>query len=339
MHVSLNCIRLMTVEFRECKMAQTCGIVGMTDNNNDERQHSGQHYGDEFTAKFGVQKPAPTIVTRSIPYAGLAVTELRIDDPGERVSERFGGADAYMVAHELRSYQGLEFWENGHHRRTYDLRAGETTITDLRAELHVKLDFSVHVMLWLLPRSTLDILADEADVPRIDGLPHGPGIPIMDQTIRHLNLAAIAALKAPEQVNRIFVDHLTLAFASHVAQVYGGMQSAVRLIKGGLELWQERRAKEMMVADLAGTTALADIAAACGLSAGHFARAFRKSTGMTPHAWLMKARIERAMSLLRRPNISLPEIALTCGFADQSHFGRVFTQHVGLSPGAWRRQL
>jgi AraC-like DNA-binding protein len=313
--------------------------AGMTDNNNEEARRSNQHYGDEFASKFGAPGPAPTIVTRSIPYAELAVTELRIDNPTERISERVGGVDAFLIAHELRSYRGLEFWENGRHLRTYDLQAGDTTISNLQADIQVKFDVPVHVMLWVLPRTALDALADDANVPRIDGLPHGPGIPIMDQTIRHLNLAAIAALQAPEQVNRIFVDHLTLAFASHVAQTYGGMQSTVRLIKGGLELWQERRAKEMMVADLAGITALADIAAACGLSAGHFARAFRKSTGMAPHAWLMKARIDRAISLLRRPNISLPEIALTCGFADQSHFGRAFTQHVGLSPGAWRRQL
>ena len=309
----------------------------MTANFNKPARPPRRLYGDELTAGFGAPAPAPTIVTRSLPHAELAVTELRVDDPAGRISERFGGADAYMVAHELRSYRGLEFWENGRHVSTYDLRAGDTTITDLRSELQVKFEVPVHVMLWLVPRTALDILADDANVPRIDGLPHGPGAGFADQTIRHLNLAAIAALQAPEQVNRLFVDHLTLAFAAHVAQTYGGMQSTVRLIKGGLALWQDRRAKEMMAADLTGTTPLAEIAAACGLSSGHFARAFRKSTGLAPHAWMLSARVERAVILLRQPDLSLSEIALACGFADQSHFGRVFTQHIGQSPGAWRR--
>jgi AraC-like DNA-binding protein len=94
----------------------------------------------------------------------------------------------------------------------------------------------------------------------------------------------------------------------------------------------------MLLADLAGATPLAEIARFCGLSAGHFARAFRRSTGLAPHAWLLNARVERAMVLLRQPGKSLSEIALACGFADQSHFGRVFTRLTGQSPRAWRRQ-
>jgi transcriptional regulator GlxA family with amidase domain len=116
------------------------------------------------------------------------------------------------------------------------------------------------------------------------------------------------------------------------------VERTARLKKGGLAPWQERRAKEMLAADLGGATPLAEIAGACGLSAGHFARAFRRSTGLAPHAWLLKARVERAMVMLRQADPSLSEIALACGFADQSHFGRVFTRSTGHSPRAWRRQ-
>jgi AraC family transcriptional regulator len=309
----------------------------MTTNFDNSERPTRRLYGDEFTAGFGAPAPAPTFVTRTLPQAELAVTELRVDAPAGRISERFGGTDAYLIAHELRSYRGMEYWEDGRHISTYDLRAGDTTITDLRCELQVRFEVPVHVMLWLVPRTALDALADDANVPRIDGLPHRPGTPFADQTVRHLNLAAIAALHAPEQVNRLFVDHLNLAFASHVAQIYGGMQSTARLIKGGLALWQERRAKEMMAGDLTGSTSLAEIAATCGLSSGYFARAFRKSTGLAPHTWVLSLRVERAMTLLRRPDLSLSEIALACGFADQSHFGRVFAQHTGQSPGTWRR--
>jgi AraC-like DNA-binding protein len=192
-------------------------------------------------------------------------------------------------------------------------------------------------MLWLVPRAALDALADDANVPHIDGLPHGPGAGFADETIRYLNLAAVEVLRRPGQVNRLFVDHLTLSFAVHVAHSYGGMEPAARLIRGGLAPWQERRAKEMLAADLTGATPLAEIAEACGLSMGHFTRAFRRSTGLTPHAWLLKARVEHAMTLLRLPDPSLSKIALACGFADQSHFGRVFARHTGQTPGVWRR--
>jgi AraC-like DNA-binding protein len=135
------------------------------------------------------------------------------------------------------------------------------------------------------------------------------------------------------------VDHLTLAFAAHLARSYGGMLGAPRLIKGGLAPWQERRAQELILANLAGALTLAELAAACGLSASYFTRAFRRSTGRSPHRFLIEARVARAKLLLRRRNLSLSEIAAACGFADQSHFTRVFVRQVGLAPAAWRHSV
>jgi AraC family transcriptional regulator len=294
-------------------------------------------YGDELAANFGADAPAPFIVTRSLPHAELAVTEVRVDNPDGTFSDPLPQEDAYILAYELRGLRGLEYWENGRYRTTYDTRPGETSITDLRGEPMVRFETPAHCILWLVPSAVLDVLADNANVPRIDGLPAEPGVGYADETLMHLNQAAIAALQRPEQVNRLFVDHLTLAFAAHVAQAYGGMQTAARLTKGGLAPWQERRAKDMLASDLAGETPLSVIAAACGLSPDHFARAFRKSTGLAPHAWLLQARVDRATVLLRRHELSLSEIALTCGFVDQSHFTRVFVRRVGVTPGAWRR--
>jgi AraC family transcriptional regulator len=68
-----------------------------------------------------------------------------------------------------------------------------------------------------------------------------------------------------------------------------------------------------------------------------FSRAFKQSTGIPPHQWLLDRRVETAKDLLRRSCLSLTDIALTCGFSDQSHFTRVFVRACGVSPGVWRR--
>lgn len=107
---------------------------------------------------------------------------------------------------------------------------------------------------------------------------------------------------------------------------------------GGLAPWQERRAMAMLEARLDGQIGIAELASACGLSPGHFAQAFRRSTGVPPHRWLQHRRIDLAQDLLRRTAMPLADIALACGFAGQSHFGRVFADVVGSSPGAWRRE-
>ena len=108
-------------------------------------------------------------------------------------------------------------------------------------------------------------------------------------------------------------------------------------VRGGLSAWQRRRALEILDAKLDGTVSLTQLAAECGLSVRHFARAFKESMGLPPHRYLLKRRIDTARGLLLGSKRSLLDIALTCGFADQSHFTRVFTASVGLSPGAMRR--
>jgi AraC family transcriptional regulator len=108
-------------------------------------------------------------------------------------------------------------------------------------------------------------------------------------------------------------------------------------VRGGLAPWQERRAKELMSTHLGREISLAFVAGECGLSVSHFARSFKQCTGTPPHRWLLENRVERAKELLTDAEPPLAEIALECGFSDQSHFTRVFSRTVGTSPGTWRR--
>jgi AraC-like DNA-binding protein len=107
--------------------------------------------------------------------------------------------------------------------------------------------------------------------------------------------------------------------------------------QGGLAPWQLRRAQAILNRDLAARIRLGQLAEACGLSVRHFARAFRQSTGAPPHRWRLNRRVDRAKELLGDSTLSLLEVALACGFGDQSHFTRIFAATVGLSPGLWRR--
>ncbi|MDF9775706.1 AraC family transcriptional regulator [Pseudomonas baetica] len=99
-------------------------------------------------------------------------------------------------------------------------------------------------------------------------------------------------------------------------------------------------AKELLHAQLAAPPSLEALAAAVNLSPFHFARVFRRATGMPPHTWLMQQRIARARGLLQSGCLPL-EVATQLGFADQSHLSRQFKQVYGVGPGAYRtaRQL
>ena len=107
--------------------------------------------------------------------------------------------------------------------------------------------------------------------------------------------------------------------------------------RGGLAPWQLRRVTEYMTERVGDSVALKELGAQTGLSSSQFGRAFKLSTGTSPHRWQMNLRIQEAQELLREGKSSLAEISLATGFAEQSHFSRVFKEVVGVSPGAWQR--
>jgi AraC family transcriptional regulator len=110
------------------------------------------------------------------------------------------------------------------------------------------------------------------------------------------------------------------------------------LARGGLSLASLRRACNFMEERLEVGVSLAEIAAVIGLSVGHFASCFKRSTGLSPYAWLRQKRIERAKQLLGNADLQLGEIAVRSGFSNQSAFGVAFRRETGLTPSQWRRQ-
>jgi AraC family transcriptional regulator len=293
-------------------------------------------YGRSLAKRWGLED-LPSIVTRSLRGAEIVVSDLRVNKPNGRLSDPLPRDDAYMICLVLRDLPQNSYWEEGREVGRYSLKRGQTAISDLRCEPAGLISQPIHTMLFHLPRAAINALADEISVPRVDELVFQPGVGMFDETIMHLGLSLMPALANPDRVSRLFTDHVTLALAAHCAQTYGGMQTLSKPLKGGLAPWQEKRSKEMLAGDLTGATPLHEIAGACGLSVSHFSRAFHKSTGLAPHAWLLQARVEAAKAMLRSGGVSLSTIARACGFADQSHFARVFTHRVGLSPGAWRK--
>jgi AraC family transcriptional regulator len=297
---------------------------------------------DAYGRRFGERKRADhvAIITRKLHETDLAVTEVRSDHPSAVMSGSIQREDAFLVGLLLRDFPRHEYWEDGQQAPVCDLRAGEIIFSDLKRDPAVLLDKPYHSLHFYLSRGALDAIADDADAPRISELSYRPepGAGAADVTISSLGSSMLPALSHPDQANPLFVDHVLLAIGLHIAQTYGGMRPASRPVRGGLAPWQERRAKEMIAANLDGVT-VEELARECRLSMPHFSRAFHRSAGMPPHRWLMKRCIEVAKEMLRDRRWSLTDVAAACGFSDQSHLTRAFTQTVGVSPGAWRRAL
>jgi AraC-like DNA-binding protein len=119
---------------------------------------------------------------------------------------------------------------------------------------------------------------------------------------------------------------------------HGGPAPPDGVLRGGLAPWQERRAKQMLAADLKSRVRLGELAAACRLSRSHFARAFKASTGLAPHQWRLREQVRLAQRLLAGSARPIGQIAAECGFADQSHLTRAFSRIVHATPARWRAE-
>jgi len=294
-------------------------------------------FGEKVRQQLRLKGAPSSLVTRSLRGIDLAVTETQDDNP---VPGRSGSLadEAYLVSLKLHNYPDCELWDHGKCVMKADVRAGTTYLYDLRSDPGYIIDKPFHSMQFYLPRSALDGLAKESRTPRVGDLDCQFGFGHDDKVMRHIGACLLEALARPDEANQLFIDHMMLAFAAHVAQAYGGLQSLTGPARGGLAPWQVKRACERLDANLGGTLALQQIAAEFGLSVSHFSRTFRISTGLPPHQWLLRQRVKAAQQLMTVRDLPLSEIAISVGFANQSHFTKVFTAQVGASPAAWRRE-
>src|SRR3984885_2542050 len=294
----------------------------------------GQRLGEALRVENG-----PAIVSRALRTADIAVTEIRCDNPLREKRGPIQREDAFLVTFHLSDSCNREYWEDGRRVSVYDLRAGESCFHDLKRDPTAFPHKAFHSLVFYLPRAALDAIADDANAPRIRDLSYEPGAGVNDVTISGLGSLLLPALSDPDQASPLFVDHVLLGVGVHVAQTYGGMRPMSRPVRGGLAPWQERRAREILRANIKRGVTLKEVARECGLSVGHFSHAFRRTLGVAPHKWLTEQRVVLSKEKLRDEGLSLSDVATECGFSDQSHLTRAFKQTVGVSPGAWRRAV
>ena len=294
-------------------------------------------YGRGLADVFG-RPSARAVLNRTLKAGVLAATEVRDDAPQRSVSGAIPPEDAFLATLHLREIERHVAWEAGRQYPVETLRVGDTLMRDLKRDPTVLVAQPHHEIHFYLPRAALDAIADDCEARRVDELRYAPGRPIADPVIAGLGRSILGAFALAGEPNTLFLDHLLSAIATHLAVSAGGMTPRSRSARARLAPAQERRAKEMLATHLGGDLGLADLARQCGLSVSHFRRAFHASTGVAPHQWLIRQRLDAAKTRLRDSQGSLAEIALACGFNDQSHFTRVFSQREGVSPGRWRAE-
>jgi len=295
-------------------------------------------YGEQLGRSFNLETP-PTLSSPTR-FGPLVVTELRSDEPGFGFTAPMATESAYLLGLQLRGIAHHELWVDGRSVPVKPISPGTTHLYDLECNPICFTDQPFHDLFFYLPREALTELGEDSGTPGVRDLRWEKGAFLDDTVVRHIGYALLPALHAQQHTNQIFVDHMLVALRTHLVATYGGLRAArVAPACGGLAPWQERRAKELMRTRLADGVPLIELARECDLSPSTFVRAFKRSTGMSPHQWLLMRRVDRAIELMSDRSRSLVDIALSCGFADQSHFTRVFTARTGVGPGVYRNAM
>jgi AraC family transcriptional regulator len=159
-----------------------------------------------------------------------------------------------------------------------------------------------------------------------------------DPLIKHIGMTLLSYNTTDDDFSgRLYTDSLAQTLMLHLLKNYTSASVAAPAdFRGGLPAYKVRRVEEFVRENLDRDLSLAELAEAANLSQFHFARAFRRTTGITPHEFLMQKRIELAKDLLANSNLPIVEISNRSGFKNQSHFTNLFRKLNRLTPKHWR---
>lgn len=295
-------------------------------------------YGRKFVDHFAL-KSFTFLRLNSDLGSQLALTWIRapygLNGPTPRVvPER-----AYSLTVHLRQpglVKNWGTWYGNRFRAAHSWDLGGVEVLDLSSDPVVLRESgfeSVHIH---IPQTTLDAYTIGSGLPSVTDLDWTPGV--RDDVVLHWTRMLLPYFGRARSLPRIATDELIMMFCAHLVGTYPRSPVRERVVAGGLAIWQQRKAMNLIRDRLDGNLPLADLARDCGLSPSHFARAFRRSFGMPAHRYLVAQRIDVAKTLLLHTDQTGLEIALESGFEDQATFSRAFRRMVGTSPSDWKRQ-
>ena len=232
--------------------------------------------------------------------------------------------------------QKTERWQDGRKVADEETRAGAWALVRADVEPRVVYYGSFRTLQVYIPKALFDDTAAETALTSDILERLEPGLSY-DPVIRNLGILVADEIGRDNLGSALQLDALGSMICVHLlrrASDGGGLPIESR---GGLAGWQVRRSMQYIADRVGENPTLAAIAAEVGLSQFHFTRAFKQSTGVSPHRYLIQCRLERAKQLLANTDASVTEIAASVGYSEPTQLSRLFAMEMDTTPSAYRR--
>jgi AraC-like DNA-binding protein len=215
--------------------------------------------------------------------------------------------------------------------------AGAVQVTAPAVPVSAVFDSSVDVLHLFASQQVLaECYEDLFHRPHAGDIALGDPKLVRDPALDRLGQALAVSQTSDATLGKVFTESVSLAIVSRIVARQFTASKAQNREASALPQWRMNRVIEYIDAHLSEAIGLADIAASAGFTRMHFAAQFRRATGLRPHEYLLRRRIERAQHLLLNSKHNVFDVALSCGFRSQAHFTTVFKRFVGETPCCWR---
>ena len=266
--------------------------------------------------------------------------------------------DSLIVEHDVTPADELEISPITHHVIALQLSCGTRQVTRIGEQKHegsfITGEFFLHpsaypafcswentdeAIIFLIEPEYLSRTAAQTECFNPDKIELHPVALGRDPQIEYIARCFLSEMQNDALGGRLYSETLATQLAIHLLRNYCTFPAQLKQYEGGLSGKQLKAVIRYIDANLEASISLKDLARVSGLNSHHyFCHLFKQSTGVSPYKYVIEQRIEKVKQLLKQ-DLPLIEIALECGFSDQSALSRTFRKCVGTTPRGYRRQL
>jgi AraC family transcriptional regulator len=253
---------------------------------------------------------------------------------GEVSSELLRQRFDEQVVVKMLSPAKFDFGETPEKMSLYAYSVGELILCRRHTEEWARWQSTIRMLAFVIPDQAFGAVVDDMNGGKLE---LEASSRLEDPTVSALLSAVEAEEAAGHPSGRLFFDSIGHALAATLLRSRGHLRHPLRDYRGNLPAFKMRRVLDFVHAHMSDDVSMAALAREADLSPAYFSQAFRRSTGMSPHQYVLRLRVDRAKQLLHKSDLRVIDIAIECGFRTQQHFARVFRSVARVTPTEYRR--